>query len=105
MSKVVWGRLKVFVFMLKCGVERNLYLCNISDTRNFDELKFWFNQISPDGMVFQFECANKTMMNSGTAVGIRGKDGVDVNKIVISKLYEKVINEDNEIFINTDFIR
>ena len=56
-------------------------------------------------MVFQFECANKTMMNSGTAVGIRGKDGVDVNKIVISKLYEKVINEDNEIFSNTDFIR
>ena len=45
------------------------------------------------------------MESSGTAVGIRGKDGVDVDEIVTSKFYEKVINEDNEIFSNTDIIR
>ena len=42
---------------------------------------------------------------SGTTVSIRGKDGVvfAVGKIVTSK-YEKVINEDDEIFSNTDII-
>ncbi|KAL5008654.1 hypothetical protein ScPMuIL_014235 [Solemya velum] len=40
--------------------------------------------------VFQVEYAQKAVENSGTAVGIRGKDGVvfGVEKLVTSKLYE-----------------
>ena len=65
------------------------------------------SQASPDGRVFQIEYVNKTVENSGTTVSIMGKDGVvfAVGKIVTSKLYEKVINEDNYIFSNTDIIR
>ncbi|EPT02771.1 hypothetical protein FOMPIDRAFT_1022685 [Fomitopsis schrenkii] len=43
---------------------------------------------SPDGRIFQVEYANKAVENSGTAIGLRVKDGVvlAVEKIIHSKL-------------------
>ncbi|KAI9513185.1 20S proteasome subunit [Russula earlei] len=43
---------------------------------------------SPDGRIFQIEYANKAVDNSGTAIGLRVKDGVvlAVEKLVHSKL-------------------
>ncbi|EIE77490.1 hypothetical protein G6F46_010078 [Rhizopus delemar] len=43
---------------------------------------------SPDGRVFQVEYANKAVDNSGTAIGLRVKDGVvlAVEKLIQSKL-------------------
>ena len=53
------------------------------------------SQFSPDGRVFQIDYAAKCVENSGTAVALRGKDGVvfAVEKIVTSKLYEKGANK------------
>jgi len=52
------------------------------------------SQFSPDGRVFQVEYAQKAIENSGTAVGLRGKDGVvfAMEKLVTSKLYEPGAN-------------
>jgi len=45
---------------------------------------------SPDGRVFQIEYASKAVDNSGTAIGVRVKDGIvmGVEKLVISKMLE-----------------
>lgn len=53
------------------------------------------SQFSPDGRVFQVEYAQKAVENSGTAVALRGKDGVvfAVEKLVTSKLYEAGANK------------
>ncbi|XP_072171912.1 proteasome subunit alpha type-3-like [Diadema setosum] len=53
------------------------------------------SQFSPDGRVFQVEYALKAVENSGTAVGLRCKDGVvfGVEKLVTSKLYEQGSNK------------
>jgi len=49
---------------------------------------------SPDGRIFQVEYANKAVENSGTAIGIRCKDGVvlAVEKLVHSKLLVPGVN-------------
>ena len=49
---------------------------------------------SPDGRVFQVDYAQKAVEASGTAIAIRGKDGVvfAVEKIITSKLYGKESN-------------
>lgn len=48
------------------------------------------SQFSPDGRVFQVEYAAKSVENSGTAVALRGSDGVvfAVEKIISSDLHE-----------------
>lgn len=53
------------------------------------------SQFSPDGRVFQIEYAMKAVENSGTAIALRGKDGVvfAVEKIVQSKLFESSANK------------
>jgi len=53
------------------------------------------SQFSPDGRVFQVEYAQKAVENSGTVIGLRGKDGVvfAVEKIVTSKLMEHSANK------------
>ncbi|TRY63330.1 hypothetical protein TCAL_00444 [Tigriopus californicus] len=53
------------------------------------------SQFSPDGRVFQIDYAAKAVENSGTAIALRGKDGVvfAVEKIVTSKLFEKTANK------------
>ena len=53
------------------------------------------SQFSPDGRVFQIDYAGKAVENSGTAIALKGKDGVvfAVEKIVESKLYEKSANK------------
>ncbi|XP_076320780.1 proteasome alpha7 subunit isoform X1 [Tachypleus tridentatus] len=53
------------------------------------------SQFSPDGRVFQVEYAQKAVENSGTAIALRGKDGVvlAVEKLVTSKLYEAGANK------------
>lgn len=53
------------------------------------------SQFSPDGRVFQVEYAQKAIENSGTAIGLRGTDGIvfAVEKLVTSKLYESTSNK------------
>lgn len=53
------------------------------------------SQFSPDGRVFQVEYAQKAVENSGTVIGIRGKNAVvfAVEKLVTSKLYEPHTNK------------
>lgn len=62
------------------------------------------SQFSPDGRVFQVDYAAKAVENSGTAIALRGKDGVvfAVEKIVQSKLYE--LNSCTRIFTIDDGI-
>jgi len=50
---------------------------------------------SPDGRIFQVEYAAKAVENSGTAIGLRVKDGIvlAVEKLVISKMLEPTSNK------------
>jgi 20S proteasome subunit alpha 7 len=59
------------------------------------------SQFSPDGRVFQIDYAGKAVDISGTAVALRGKDGVvfAVEKIVSSKLY---VSDANKRIFNAD---
>lgn len=59
---------------------------------------------SPDGRIFQVEYAQKAIDNSGTAIGLRGKDAVvfAVEKIITTKLHEpnslrRICNVDQHI--------
>ncbi|PVF96462.1 putative PRE10-20S proteasome subunit C1 [Serendipita vermifera] len=56
---------------------------------------------SPDGRIFQVEYANKAVENSGTAIGLRVKDGVvlAVEKIIHSKL---LMPESNKRILTVD---
>lgn len=49
------------------------------------------SQFSPDGRVFQIDYAGKAIEQSGTVIGLRGKNGVvlAVEKIVRSPLYDE----------------
>lgn len=49
------------------------------------------SQFSPDGRVFQIDYAGKAIEQSGTLIGLKGKNGVvlAVEKIVRSSLYEE----------------
>jgi 20S proteasome subunit alpha 7 len=53
------------------------------------------SQFSPDGRVFQVEYAQKAVENSGTVIGLKGKDTVvfAVEKLITSKLYEPFTNK------------
>jgi len=53
------------------------------------------SQFSPDGRVFQVEYAQKAVENSGTVIGLKGKDIVvfAVEKLITSKLYEPYTNK------------
>ncbi|XP_031781846.1 proteasome subunit alpha type-3 isoform X2 [Nasonia vitripennis] len=55
------------------------------------------SQFSPDGRVFQVEYAQKAVENSGTVIGLKGKDVVvfAVEKLITSKLYEPFTNKRN----------
>lgn len=62
------------------------------------------SQFSPDGRVFQVEYAMKAVENSGTVIGLKGKDGVVLaaEKIIMSKLHEpgsnrRIFNVDQHI--------
>lgn len=52
------------------------------------------SQFSPDGRVFQVEYAMKAVENSGTIIGLKGKDGVVLaaEKLIMSKLHEPGTN-------------
>lgn len=62
------------------------------------------SQFSPDGRVFQVDYAAKAVENNGTAIALRGRDGVvfAVEKIVQSKLFES--NSCTRIFTVDDGI-
>ncbi|PRP76351.1 proteasome alpha 3 subunit-like [Planoprotostelium fungivorum] len=49
---------------------------------------------SPDGRVFQIDYAGKAVENSGTAIGVRVKDGIvfGVEKLILSKMLEPSAN-------------
>ncbi|XP_019865802.1 proteasome subunit alpha type-3 [Aethina tumida] len=52
------------------------------------------SQFSPDGRVFQVEYAMKAVENSGTIIGLKGKDGIVLaaEKLILSKLHESGTN-------------
>lgn len=62
------------------------------------------SQFSQDGRIFQIEYACKAVENSGTIIGLRGKDGIvlAVEKLITSKLYEDDSN--SRLFTIDNFI-
>jgi 20S proteasome subunit alpha 7 len=71
------------------------------------------SQFSPDGRVFQIEYAAKASEISGTAIGLRGRDGcvLAVEKVITSKLHEpdsgrRVFTIENSIgLVNNSLLR
>ena len=51
-------------------------ISNRKDDKHRNRFDLSTSHFSPDGRVFQIEYAGQAVENSGTAVAIRGKDGV-----------------------------
>lgn len=68
-----------------------IFHSNVNQLKTYFQYDLSASQFSPDGRVFQIDYAGKAVEQSGTLIGLRGKNGVvlAVEKIVRSPLYEE----------------